>query len=70
VVKRLINRLKQWRRVTTRFEKRATNYQAMLTLAAIMHWLCGARFDLRGAHYVVGVPTVGVAAMPSAFPAK
>ena len=39
VVERLINRLKQWRRVATRYEKRAANYLAMLTIAAILLWL-------------------------------
>jgi len=39
VIERLINRLKQWRRIATRYEKRAANYQAMLTLAAILLWL-------------------------------
>ena len=38
VVERLINRLKQFRRVATRYEKRAANYQAMLTIAAIVLW--------------------------------
>ncbi len=38
-VERLINRLKQWRRVATRYEKRAANYQAIVTLAAICLWL-------------------------------
>jgi transposase len=38
VVERLINRLKQFRRVATRYEKRATNYRAMLTIAAIVLW--------------------------------
>jgi transposase len=38
-VERLINRLKQSRRIATRYEKRAENYLAMLTLAAIMLWL-------------------------------
>ncbi len=33
VVERLINRLKQFRRVATRYEKRAANYAAMVTLA-------------------------------------
>ena len=36
VVERLINRLKQWRRVATRYEKRAANYAAMLTVAATL----------------------------------
>jgi len=39
VVERLVNRLKQFRRIATRYEKRATNYLAMLTLAAIVLWL-------------------------------
>jgi transposase len=39
VVERLVNRLKQYRRVATRYEKRAENYLAMLTIAAIMLWL-------------------------------
>ena len=39
VVERCINRLKQFRRVATRYEKLAVNYRAMVTLAAIMLWL-------------------------------
>jgi len=39
VVERLINRLKQWGRIATRYEKRAANYHAMLTIAAILLWL-------------------------------
>ena len=39
VVERLINRLKRHRRIATRYEKRAANYQAMLTIAAILLWL-------------------------------
>jgi transposase len=38
LVERLINRLKQFRRVATRYEKRAENYRAMLTIAAIVIW--------------------------------
>ncbi len=38
-VERLINRLKQWRRIATRYEKRAANYLAMLTIAAVLLWL-------------------------------
>jgi transposase len=38
-IERLINRLKQFRRVATRYEKRAENYEAMLTIAAITLWL-------------------------------
>ena len=38
-VERLVNRLKQFRRVATRYEKRAASYLAMLTLAALLLWL-------------------------------
>jgi len=38
-VERFFNRLKQFRRIATRYEKRAANYLAMLTLAAILIWL-------------------------------
>lgn len=38
-IERLMNRLKQFRRMATRDEKRAANYQAMLCLAAIILWL-------------------------------
>jgi transposase len=37
-VERLVNRLKQSRRVATRHEKRAVHYVAMLTLAAVLLW--------------------------------
>lgn len=35
----IINRLKQFRRVAIHHEKRAENYLAMMTLAAILLWL-------------------------------
>lgn len=38
-VERLINRLKQYRRVATRYEKLAVNFLAMVTIAAILIWL-------------------------------
>ncbi len=38
-VERLIGRLKQYRRIATRNEKRATNYLAMVTLGMAMLWL-------------------------------
>ncbi len=39
-IERLINRLKQSRRVATRYEKRAANYhQVMVTVAALLLWL-------------------------------
>ncbi len=39
IIERLINRLKQHRRLATRYEKRVGNYRAMITLAAIVLWL-------------------------------
>ena len=41
VVERCINRLKHWRGLATRYEKRALNYRAMLVLASIVLWLEG-----------------------------
>jgi transposase len=38
-VERLINRLKQFRRLATRYEKRGVNYLAMLTIGMILLWL-------------------------------
>jgi transposase len=38
-VERAINRLKQFRRIATRYEKRAENYLTMLTVASILLWL-------------------------------
>jgi len=38
-VERCFNRLKQCRRIASRYEKKADNYLAMLTLASIMMWL-------------------------------
>ena len=38
-VERLINRLKQSRRIATRYEKRAANYLAMITIGMVMIWL-------------------------------
>jgi transposase len=39
VVERCILRLKQFRRVATRYEKRAAMFEAVVTLAAIMLWI-------------------------------
>ena len=39
VVERSINRLKQWRGLATRYEKRAANYRAMVVIASIVIWL-------------------------------
>ncbi len=38
-VERLINRLKQFRRIATRYEKRAANYLGMITVGMILLWL-------------------------------
>jgi transposase len=38
-VEQLINRLKQFRRIATRYEKRADNYLGMVTIGAILLWL-------------------------------
>jgi transposase len=39
VVERCINRLKQWRGLATRYEKRAVNYRAMVVIASLVIWL-------------------------------
>ena len=39
LVERMINRLKQFRRIATRYEKRASNYLGMICVAAILLWL-------------------------------
>lgn len=39
VVERCVNRLKQWRGIATRYEKRAHNYRAAVVIAALMIWL-------------------------------
>lgn len=39
IVERLFSRLKQYRRIATRYEKRAHNYKAFLSIAAILLWL-------------------------------
>jgi transposase len=38
-IERLINRYKQFRRIATRYEKRAANYLAMWHMATIVLWL-------------------------------
>jgi transposase len=38
-VERCFNRLKQFRRIATRYEKKAENYLAMLAIASILLWL-------------------------------
>lgn len=39
VVERCVGRLKQWRAIATRYEKRAVNYRAMVMIASLMIWL-------------------------------
>jgi transposase len=39
VVERCINRLKQWRGLATRYEKRVVNYRALVVIASIALWL-------------------------------
>lgn len=41
MVERRLNRLKRWRGLATRYEKRAVNYRAMLVIASIVLWLEG-----------------------------
>jgi len=38
-IERLINRLKQYRRIATRYDKRAVNYEAFVLIGCIMLWL-------------------------------
>jgi transposase len=38
-IERLIHRYKPFRRIATRYEKRAVNYQAMWLIATIVLWL-------------------------------
>jgi transposase len=38
-IERFINRCKQFRRIATRYEKRAANYKAMWLIAATVLWL-------------------------------
>ena len=38
-VERCVKRLKQWRAVATRYEKRALNYRAVVVIAALIIWL-------------------------------
>ena len=40
-VERMIGRIKEFRRIATRYEKRAVNYAAMLTIASIFLWSQG-----------------------------
>jgi transposase len=39
VVERCVNRLKQWRGIAKRYEKRAINYRAAVMIASLVIWL-------------------------------
>ena len=39
VVERCVNRLKQFRGIATRYEKRAVNFRAMVVIASLLIWL-------------------------------
>ncbi|AWT37431.1 hypothetical protein DM785_17115 (plasmid) [Deinococcus actinosclerus] len=39
VIERLVGRLRRSRRMATRFEKRACDSEAMITIACVMEWL-------------------------------
>ena len=39
VVERCVGRLKQFRGIATRYEKRAANFRAMVVIASIVIWL-------------------------------
>ena len=55
IIERPFCRLKDWRRIATRYDKLADNYLAAVALAAIViYWL--------------GVPTLGLMLVPSKFP--
>jgi transposase len=41
VVERCFNRLKRFRAVATRYDKRAVNYRAMVVIASLLIWLEG-----------------------------
>jgi transposase len=41
VVERCFNRLKQFRAVATRYDKRAVNYRTMVVIASLLLWLDG-----------------------------
>jgi hypothetical protein len=61
-VERLINRLKRFRRVATRYEKRAAHYLAMVILAAALVWLARSmRCDKRSATNAKGTSRCGQA---------
>ena len=38
-MERCVNKLKQWRAIATRYDKRAVNYRAGVIVASLMIWL-------------------------------
>jgi transposase len=40
-IERCFNRLKHFRAVATRYDKRAVNYRAMVVIASLLIWLDG-----------------------------
>jgi hypothetical protein len=38
-IERCVNRLKQWRGIATRFDKRAANYRAAVVIVSLILWL-------------------------------
>ena len=39
IIERMINKLKNFRRIATRYEKRAANYLTMIMIAVVLLWL-------------------------------
>jgi len=39
IIERAINRLKRFRRIATRYDKLASSYLAMVTIACVLEWL-------------------------------
>ena len=39
LVERCVNKLKEWRGIATRYDKRAINYRAAVIVASLMIWL-------------------------------
>jgi transposase len=39
VVERRVDKVKQWRCITIRYQERAANYRAMVVIASLMMWL-------------------------------
>jgi hypothetical protein len=61
VVERCVGRLKQWRSVATRYEKRAVNYRAMVVIASLMmglpSWTVRQTLAARPRRWHASIPT-------------